>query len=48
MVNMKSGSEYPLLGDKCLETVCAWWLIEENMCFVTNLARALNTQKKLI
>jgi hypothetical protein len=48
MVNMKSGIECPLLGEKCLEEGCEWWIMEENMCSVSSLARAINTQKKII
>jgi hypothetical protein len=48
MVKLREGSECPLIGDKCLEAFCEWWILEENMCSVTNIARALNTQKKLI
>ena len=45
---MKSGCECPLLKDKCLEISCVWWLTEEDMCSIINVARALNTQKQLI
>ena len=47
MADMKNGGKCPLLGDKCLEEVCEWWLPEEEMCAISCIARAYNTQKKI-
>jgi hypothetical protein len=48
MDKLREECECPLLGEKCLEEGCKWWILEKNMCSITSLARALNTQKKLI
>lgn len=45
---MKNGGKCPLIRDKCIEEGCEWWLIEEKMCAISSVARALNTQKQLI
>ena len=47
MVNMNERLVCPLLKKNCLEMSCAWWLPEENMCSLANIARAINTQKKM-
>lgn len=47
MVDMNSGGKCPLLKDKCLGEVCAWWISEEEMCAISSAARAFNTQKKI-
>ncbi len=48
MIKLKEGYDCPLLKKNCLEMSCAWWVVEENMCAITSVSRALNTQKKLV
>ena len=48
MENIKSGGKCPLLRDLCIGEVCEWWLKEEDMCAISSVARALNTQKQLV
>ena len=42
-VNMKNGVKCILIRDKCIDEICGWWLIEEETCAISSVARALNT-----
>ena len=47
-MDMKNGGKCPLVRDKCQGEICEWWLTEEEMCAISSVDRALNTQKQII
>jgi len=47
MGEVKFGHECPLRKERCLDSLCAWWIVEDNACSFVSIAQSLKHSEEI-